>query len=199
MIRRLLSGLIGAPPVRLEGERCVLRPALARDWQEWAALRAESRAFLTPWEPSWPADALTRNAFFRRIRRQAWEWRRDEAYSFFIFDKDSQALVGGLGLTNVRRGVAQAGMLGYWVGERYARRGYVAGATETLLTFAFGPLALHRVEAACLPSNVASRNLLNKLGFFDEGYAREYLYIDGAWREHVLYAMIARGWKRGAT
>lgn len=195
MIRRLLSGLAGAPVVRLAGRRCVLRPALSRDWRDWAALRAESRAFLKPWEPTWPADALSRAAFNRRLRRQAREWRGDEAYNFFIFDDRAGALVGGLGLSNVRRGVAQTAMLGYWVGERYARRGYVGEAAALLLDFAFGTLRLHRIEAACLPGNAASRGLLKKLGFVEEGYARAYLCIDGAWCDHILYAIIADDWR----
>lgn len=196
MIRRLLSGLTSPPPVRLEGRRCALRPALPRDWREWAALRAESRAFLKPWEPTWPADALTRAAFDRRLRRQAQEWRGDEAYNFLIFDCRSEELVGGLGLTNVRRGVAQTAMMGYWVGERFARRGYTGEAAALLLDFAFGNLRLHRIEAACLPSNAASRGLLKKLGFSEEGYARSYLCIDGAWCDHILYAMIVDDWRR---
>ncbi|HRQ82187.1 MAG TPA: GNAT family protein [Azospirillaceae bacterium] len=196
MIRRLLSGLTNPPPVRLEGRRCVLRPALSRDWRDWAALRAESRGFLKPWEPTWPADALTKAAFDRRMRRQAREWRGDEAYNFLIFDVRSEELVGGLGLTNVRRGVAQTAMMGYWVGERFARRGYVGEATTLLLDFAFGNLRLHRIEAACLPSNAASRGLLKKLGFSEEGYARSYLCIDGAWCDHILYAMVADDWRR---
>lgn len=196
MIRRLLSGLTSPPPVRLEGRRCMLRPALPRDWRDWAALRAESRAFLKPWEPTWPADALTRAAFERRLRRQAQEWRGDEAYNFLIFDSRADELVGGLGLTNVRRGVAQTAMMGYWVGERHARRGYVGEAAALLLDFAFGNLRLHRIEAACLPSNTPSRGLLKKLGFSEEGYARSYLCIDGAWCDHILYAVIVDDWRR---
>lgn len=174
----------------------MLRPALPRDWRDWAALRAESRAFLKPWEPTWPADALSRAAFDRRLRRQAREWRADEAYNFLAFDHGSGELVGGLGLSNVRRSVAQTAMLGYWVGERFARRGYTSEAAALLLDFAFGTLRLHRMEAACLPGNAASRGLLKKLGFVEEGYARAYLCIDGAWCDHILYAMIIDDWRR---
>lgn len=195
MFRWLAAGLAGPPAIRLEGRRCLLRPALARDWREWAELRTDSRGFLTPWEPTWPADALSRAAFERRLRRQAQEWRRDEAYSLLIFDSISGALVGGLGLTHVRRGVAQSAMLGYWMGRRHARQGYGAAAVAMMLDFAFDRLELHRVEAACLPENTASRGLLGKLGFAQEGYARGYLRIDGRWCDHVLYAMLADDWR----
>lgn len=191
MIRRLFPGLVGPPPIRLEGPRCVLRPALLRDWRDWAALRAESRGFLKPWEPEWATDALSRSTFERRLRAQTREWRSDLAYNLLIFDRESEALVGGLGLSNVRRGVAQSAMLGYWIGQPYARRGFVAGAVDILLDFSFDVLKLHRIEAACLPDNAASRSLLEKLGFSQEGYAREYLRIDGAWRDHVLYGILA--------
>lgn len=167
-----------------------MRPAQARDWEEWAALREVSRDFLTPWEPTWPADALSRTAFNRRLRRHAAEWRDDEAYSFLSFERISGRLVGGIGLSNVRRGVAQMGTMGYWVGRPYARRGYTTESVRLLLGFAFGQLGLHRVEAACIPTNVASQGVLEKAGFTREGYARSYLRIDGKWADHILYAVL---------
>lgn len=194
MIRFLGGGLIGPPAVRLDGPRCFIRPPAPKDWRPWAELRAVSREFLTPWEPTWPADALTRPAFARRLRRQAQEWREDEAYSFFAFDHQDEAIVGGLGLSNVRRGVAQTATLGYWAGLPYAHRGYISAATRLVLDFAFTQLGLHRVEAACLPINDASRGLLEKVGFTHEGYARGYLRIDGVWRDHVLYAILRDEW-----
>lgn len=198
MIGFLRGGLLGSPSVKLEGRRVLLRPPAARDWKEWAELRGRSRAFLTPWEPTWPADALARDAFLRRTRRQIQEWRDDEAYSLLVFEKLGGALVGGIGLSNVRRGVAQTATLGYWVGEPYARRGYTSEAAALAVDFGFDQLGLHRVEAACLPTNLPSRGLLEKVGFLQEGYARGYLRIDGAWRDHVLYAMLREDWKRPA-
>ncbi len=193
---RLLGAVSAAPPaIRLENARIRLRPAQARDWQAWAGLREASRAFLTPWEPTWPADALSRGAFLRRLRRQAAEWRDDEGYGFLAFRPDQDTLVGGIGLSNVRRGVAQAATLGYWIGQPHARRGHTLEATRLILDFAFGQLGLHRVEAACLPGNDASRGLLEKAGFRHEGFARGYLRIDGAWRDHVLYALLREDWK----
>ncbi len=102
----------------------------------------------------------------------------------------TQVLLGGLTLANVRRGVAQAGSLGYWIGGPYARRGHMTAAVRALLPFAFGALRLHRVEAACIPSNAASIRLLENSGFAREGYAREYLCINGIWQDHLLYARL---------
>jgi ribosomal-protein-alanine N-acetyltransferase len=179
------------PLPAIKGDGVVLRAPQMADHPEWTALRAASRRFLVPWEPTWPADDLTRGAFRRRIKRYAEDLRTDQAYPFFIFRTADDVLVGGLTLANIRRGVAQAGSLGYWVGAPFARRGYMSAAVAAVIPFAFGALRLHRVEAACIPTNAASMRLLEKAGFEREGYARQYLCINGAWQDHVLYARLA--------
>jgi ribosomal-protein-alanine N-acetyltransferase len=178
-------------PPAIERYGVLLRPPQTTDYLEWAKLRERSRAFLVPWEPTWPVDDLTRGAFRRRLKRYAEDQRTDQAYAFFIFRQEDNVLVGGLTLANVRRGVAQAGSLGYWLGEPFVRRGYMSAAVKALLPFTFGTLKLHRVEAACIPTNVASIRLLEKCGFVREGYAREYLCINGLWQDHLLYARLA--------
>jgi ribosomal-protein-alanine N-acetyltransferase len=174
----------------ITGTDVTLRVPQASDFTEWSALRETSRAFLTPWEPTWPADDLTRGAFRRRVKRYAEDLRADLAYAFLIFRSSDNAMVGGLTLANIRRGVAQAGSIGYWVGAPYARRGYMTAALRALLPFCFGTLRLHRVEAACIPSNIASIRLLERTGFQREGYARAYLCINGSWQDHLLYARL---------
>lgn len=190
MIGFLKSGIGGLPPVRLDAERVYLRPPRARDWKKWAALREKSQDFLTPWEPSWPIDALSRGAFVRRARRQHSEWRRDEGYSFLVFRSDDHALLGGIGLSNLRRGVAQIASVGYWIGKPYANQGFMTDSVLAIIEFGFFQLGLHRIEAACLPTNVASRRLLEKVGFQPEGHARAYLRIDGVWQDHLLFALL---------
>jgi len=177
------------PEIRAEG--IVLQAPQMADYSEWSALREASRSFLVPWEPTWPNDDLTRGAFRRRLKRYAEDLRTDQAYPFFIFRAADDVLVGGLTLANIRRGVAQAGSLGYWIGAPFARHGYMSAAVCALLPFAFGALRLHRVEAACIPTNAASMRLLEKNGFRREGYARQYLCINGSWQDHVLYARLA--------
>ncbi|HZH25559.1 MAG TPA: GNAT family protein [Azospirillaceae bacterium] len=196
MIRLLGVGLMQPPAIRLDGERVYLRSPRGRDWQAWADLRGESRAFLEPWEPTWPADALTRAAFARRLRRAAQEWRDDLGYGFLTFELATDRLVGGITISNVRRGVAQMGTVGYWAGERFTRRGFTSEACRLVLGFAFGQLGLHRMEAACLPNNEASITLLERVGFRREGHARGYLRIDGAWRDHLLYGITREEWPR---
>jgi ribosomal-protein-alanine N-acetyltransferase len=172
------------------GAGIYLRPPQSSDHTEWAALREISRGFLTPWEPIWPSDDLTRGAFRRRLKRYADDQRSDVAYAFLIFRGDDDALVGGLTLANIRRGVAQAGSIGYWVGAPFARQGYMTAAVRALIPFSFQNLRLHRLEAACIPGNAASVSLLEKTGFLREGYARKYLCINGSWQDHLLYARL---------
>ncbi|MEP7030676.1 MAG: GNAT family protein [Pseudolabrys sp.] len=174
----------------ITGAGVILRAPQNSDHTEWAGLRQASREFLTPWEPIWPADDLTRGAFRRRLKRYADDQRSDLAYAFMIFRSDDNALVGGLTLANIRRGVAQAGSIGYWTGAPYARKGYMTAAVRALAPFCFRTLRLHRLEAACIPGNAASIRLLEKTGFTREGYARSYLCINGTWQDHFLYARI---------
>ena len=178
------------PLPTIEGDGVFLRAPQMSDYSEWTTLREASRGFLTPWEPTWPTDDLSRAAFRRRLRRYAEDQRTDSSYAFLLFRKSDEALVGGLTLANIRRGVAQAGSLGYWIGEPFARRGLMSGAVQALVPFSFSSLRLHRLEAACIPSNAGSIRLLERAGFEREGYAREYLCINGLWQDHLLFARL---------
>jgi [ribosomal protein S5]-alanine N-acetyltransferase len=173
----------------LDGEGVRLRAPRWRDYEAWTVLRRQSRAFLQPWEPTWPEDDLLRVSFRRRLAAYSREIESDGAYPFFIFRPSDNALVGGVTLSNVRRGVAQMATVGYWIGQPYAGQGYMTAALRPLLAFAFGSLGLHRVEAACVPENEPSRRLLLKSGFQQEGLARAYLKINGNWRDHLLFGM----------
>ena len=174
----------------VEGRGVRLRPPRRGDYEEWSDLRERSRAFLQPWEPSWPADDLTRAAFRRRLTAYARERAEGIAYRFLVFRTDDGALTGGLSLSNIRRGVAQTATLGYWAGEPFAGRGYTSAAVEAAVRFAFGALGLHRVEAACVPENERSARVLLRCGFEHEGRARAYLQIDGRWRDHSLFGIV---------
>lgn len=174
----------------ISGAGVTLRPPHSGDFAEWAALRETGRAFLTPWEPTWPPDDLTRSAFRRRLKRYAEDQRGDLAYAFLIFRSDDNAMVGGLTLANIRRGVAQAGSIGYWIGAPFVRKGYMTAAVRALIPYGFTTLRLHRLEAACIPDNTASIRLLERTAFKREGYARDYLCINGIWQDHLLYARL---------
>jgi ribosomal-protein-alanine N-acetyltransferase len=181
---------------RLDGERVYLRTPRAKDWRAWAAVRKGSRGFLVPWEPTWPPDALSRRSYRRRLRGHALEHRRGTGMTFLILRRADDALLGGITVGDIQRSVAQSCNLGYWVGESHARQGHMNEALGLVLRYAFVTLGLHRVTAACLPANAASQGLLRKLGFHQEGYAREYLRIDGRWQDHLLFALLKSEWER---
>ncbi len=174
----------------LDGEGVRLRAPRSADFQAWTELRRASREFLQPWEPTWPLDDLTRAAFRRRLALYARDRDLGQGHAFFVFRTRDGALVGGVNLRNVMRGVAQSAQLGYWVGERYARQGHISAGVRAVTGFAFRTLGLHRVEAACCTDNEASSRLLVKVGFRPEGLARGYLKINGNWRDHLLFGLI---------
>ena len=185
-----------APP-RLETERLVLRLPVHADFHAWTGLREQSRAFLTPWEPVWHADHLSRRAFTNRVYWAARASRAGTALPLFMIRRDG-VLVGAVTLDTIRRGPAQTGTLGYWVGVSFARQGYMREALAAVVAHAFGPMDLSRLEAACLPENAASRGVLEKSGFKYEGVAQGYLQINGRWRNHVLYSNLRHD-RRGRT
>lgn len=183
-------GLTTGAPV-IDGNGIFLRMPRVADFEEWSALRGESREFLSPWEPVWPEDDLTRSAFRRRIRRYERDLHEESAYAFLVFRKHDRTMLGGATLTNLRRGAAQAGSLGYWMGRAFAGKGYMSAAIAALVPFAHSMLRLRRIEAACLLSNAASIRLLEKMNFSREGTARQYLSIAGSWQDHLLYARLS--------
>jgi ribosomal-protein-alanine N-acetyltransferase len=185
---RSTSGIDAEAEVR--GQEVSLRHPAMGDYAAWAELRAMSRQHLTVWEPQWSRDELTRSAFRRRLRQYQRELKEDQGYAFLIFRHADGALLGGLSVSNVRRGVAQAASIGYWIGAPYVGRGHMTDAVKAILPFAFGTLGLHRLEAACLPHNLPSTRVLEKAGFKREGMARRYLKINGAWQDHDLFALL---------
>ena len=174
----------------ITGKTVFLRHPDISDYAEWATLRAESAAFLRPWEPTWPPDDLERTAYRGRIRRYNQEIAAGTGFPFFVCAADKGTILGGITLGNIRRGVSQCGQIGYWTGERHCGRGYMSEAVGLLCEHAFLARGLHRLEAACIPDNTRSIRILEKAGFEREGYLRSYLKIDGIWRDHLLYSRI---------
>jgi ribosomal-protein-alanine N-acetyltransferase len=196
MFRRGIIFPGGQEPV-LKGNEVHLRYPQYIDFLQWSKLRNASKDFLSPWEPTWAPDELTRAGYRRRLRRYGSEIRNDLAYPFFVFRNTDNVLVGGCTLSNVRRGVCHSASLGYWMGEPHTRQGYAFEAVNLIVPFVFKTLGLHRLEAACIPDNKASSGLLHKLGFYEEGCARGYLQIGGEWRDHILFALLKDDWTVG--
>jgi ribosomal-protein-alanine N-acetyltransferase len=184
--------------IQIATERMVLRLPQHSDFRDWSGLRQQSVDFLVPWEPVWARDHLSRKSFTNRVYWAARAVSQGTALPLFLTLKDDAALLGAITLDNIRRGPAQAGTLGYWIGAKHARQGYMGEAIRAVVHYAFNELDLSRVEAACLPENTASRGVLEGTGFKYEGVAQSYLQINGRWRNHVLYANL-RNDRRGRT
>jgi ribosomal-protein-alanine N-acetyltransferase len=178
-------------PVELSSDRLLMRMPRATDYRAWQKLRAESREFLQPWEPKWRPDELSGSSFRARLNRYEEEYEAGQAIALFLFERDSEDLLGGITIGLIRRGVAQSCMIGYWMGERHAGRGHMAHALDLAIPYIFGPLELHRIEAACIAENRRSIRLLEKAGFQHEGFLRDYLKINGQWRDHLMYSLLA--------
>ena len=178
----------------IQGRGVWLRPPQVSDYGPWAELRAQSRAHLMPWEPAWPRDDLTKSAYRRRIKHYQREARDDLGYAYLVFEGEDDRLVGGLTLSNIRRGVTQSVMLGYWLGLPFVGQGHMTAAVRAVLPHAFEALRLHRVEAAVQPGNARSVGVLKRAGFVEEGLARRYLKINGTWQDHLLFAILAEDW-----
>ena len=186
-----------ARPLTIATERMVLRLPVREDMRAWTALRVASRDFLTPWEPSWAADHLSDRSFAHRVSWARRSARDATGLPLFLVRHDG-VLLGAITLDNIRRGPAQTGTIGYWIGAPFAQQGFMREAIAGLVHHAFAVMDLSRIEAACLPENAASRGVLEKAGFKYEGVAQSYLQINGRWRNHVLYANL-RNDRRGRT
>jgi ribosomal-protein-alanine N-acetyltransferase len=182
----------------MSGSRVSLRALKTPDWETWRSVRIASRDWLEPWEPlgepGTPDPVTDPEAF--KARCGAWERQRhfDAAYGFGIFVGKGATFVGEVSLGSVQRGPFQSANVGYWIGAEYAGQGYMPEAVAVILRFAFEELRLHRVEAAIVPRNGASRRVAEKLGLRDEGTALRFLQIRGVWEDHVRYGITADEW-----
>ena len=186
------------PKINIETENLTMRLPQMIDRDEWINLRRKSADFLMPWEPNWRDDHLTKKSFAQRVEWARKSVQNNTAIPLFIIRRSDQLLVGAITLDNIRRGPAQTATIGYWTGEPYIRQGFMGDALPAVVYYAFETLDLSRIEAACLPKNLASRRVLEKSGFKYEGVAQSYLQISGRWRNHVLYANL-RNDRRGKS
>ena len=182
------------PDLELEGERVILRPPKPEDYQSWIDVRGCNRKYLKPFEPTWPENCLSHDFYERRLRRQAYDWHRDLGRYFIILRKDDQAIIGGMNINYILRGVAQSASLGYWIDEAEQGKGYMAEAIALTLHYGFTNMDLNRINAATILNNERSQKLLERAGFVKEGVAKSYLKIDGRFQDHILYAVCKEDW-----
>jgi ribosomal-protein-alanine N-acetyltransferase len=181
----------------LGGPRVLLRPLKGNDFDAWHEVRTRSRDWLEPWEPlpePGAPDPVTDHEAFR-ARCGAWERQRhfDSAYGFGMFLLDG-TFIGEVSLGSVQRGPFQSAFVGYWVDSAYAGQGLMPEAVAVIMRHGYEDLGLHRIEAAIVPRNIASRRVVEKIGMREEGLAERFLQIRGVWEDHVRYAMTREEW-----
>ena len=183
-------------PVELRGRRLVLRPMVPQDFEQWREVRRRCRDWLTKWEPrsspGHPDVVEDHRAFSARCGARDRERQMGTGYGFGIFVEDRFA--GEINLNGVQRGAFQNAYVGYWIDRAMAGNSYTPEAAVVAFRFAFEDLELHRLQVAIIPRNTASRRVAEKLGLRDEGTAVRYLEIDGAWEDHVRYAITSEDW-----
>ncbi len=172
-------------------DRVFLRKPTPRDREEYLALRRRSALFLRPWEPRPTATSMANQRFAEWVA-SARDGRHEK---LLICRIDGGTILGAVNLNEIIRGPAQSAYLGYWVGVRHARRGYMTEALQLALRHAFRTLRLHRVEANILPTNRASLALIRRAGFRREGYSSKYLKIAGRWADHERWALLVEDWQ----
>ena len=182
--------LVSSVQSPLSNRQLYLRYPQKLDYPQWASLRAASADFLRPWEPLWPRDDLTPQGYRRRLVQYNKDQKSGRGLPYLIFRRSDNRLLGGVNVSNIRRGICQQASIGYWMGEDFAGHGYMSNALALLLPYLFDFQGLHRIEAACLPRNQRSITVLRKQGFQLEGKARSYLCINGRWEDHLLFSLL---------
>ena len=185
---KIISARESSPELR--GVHVFLQTPNVSHYKEWSTLREKNKEFLTPYEPKWAQNGLTLGFYKKRLARQKIERQAGRGAFFFIFEKNTNELIGGINLNNIQYGAAYHASLGYWLGEDFQRQGYMAEALSLMKMYAFNGLNLKRLNAACLPDNERSVRLLEKAGFTEEGYAPKYLQINGVWQDHRLFGLL---------
>lgn len=170
----------------LHRDGVTVRPLRRRDETEWLALRAENRAWLRPWEATVPGAKPQTMSFASYVRSEQRAHRRRTGFPMVI--EVDGALVGRAALTRLEWGAERGGSIGYWVSHHVAGRGIAPTAVALLAEHGFAQ-GLHRLEIAVRPENAASLRVAQKLHFREEALRRSYLFIDGAWRDHRIFAL----------
>lgn len=183
---------------KINTARCYLRLPELNDYELWVNLRRKSESFLSPWEPARDRNFYSLSLFKARVRWAKKKFNEKKVLHVFVFRQEDGVLMGAITLSHLRRGAAQSGSIGYWLGEPYVKNGYMSEAVRAVIFQAFKKFELSRVEAATLPENRASRSLLENIGFKYEGVAQSYLQIAGRWRNHIMYSFL-RDDRRGKS
>jgi [ribosomal protein S5]-alanine N-acetyltransferase len=177
-------------------ERLIVRGAAETDVQSLIRFFAENGEHMAPWEPARPADFHTEEFWRIQVGRHRRAFESGSAVMLFMFPKEQPVeVVGQISFTSIVRGPADMCTLGYALAAKAQGNGYMHEALEASIRYVFEQLHMHRVTANFMPHNERSNSVLRRLGFTVEGYARDYLYVNGGWRDHVLTSLTNPEWK----
>ena len=179
----------------IETERLVLRLPTEDDIPAVIDYYRSNRGHLEPWSPLWPRGFFETDYWRDQVAARRAEERAGTGLRTFIFVKRGGRLAGNASLTQIERGPAQYCVLGYGLAEWAQGHGYMREAVAAIVRHAFEELGLHRVAANYMPHNVRSAAVLRACGFTVEGYARDYLQINGRWEDHILTAITNPAWR----
>ena len=188
---------------QLQTDRLVLRPAEPAMAQAHADFMRRNRAHFARWDPPRPADVESAEGWTARLQDAIDGWRQDREARFVMFERTAGAMIGRINFTSISRGPFQSCLLGYQIDAAHEGRGLMSEALRAAIAYMFDVRRLHRIEANYRPENARSAALLARLGFDRIGLAPGYLFIDGAWRDHVQTQKLNTGfdpaWLRSAA
>jgi ribosomal-protein-alanine N-acetyltransferase len=175
-------------PVRLAHGDVVVRPLESTDSAAWREVRSRNADWLRPWDATMPPGAGTRAGSYRQVARRLLRLARKGQAMPFAIEVDGR-FAGQVTVNNIVRGSAQFASIGYWLGQEFAGRGVMPTAVALVIDHCFAEAGLHRVEICIRPENTNSLRVVEKLGIREIGYAPLFLHIDGAWRDHRIFAV----------
>ncbi|MBT3784001.1 GNAT family N-acetyltransferase [bacterium] len=180
--------------VFVESERVFCRLPREEEAETILQYYEKNQAHFSPWDPERPEEFYTQSFWLDYIKRARNEFRADKTLRFCVFLKEGRELIGHANFVNFERGPFQNCRVGYSIGKDHEGKGLMSEALQICIHYLFETLDFHRVEANCIPENRRSRTLLEKLGFSEHGIAKNYLKINGSWRDHVLTSITKENW-----
>lgn len=179
----------------IPGQRLIIRMANNQDVTRIIRYFSQNKDYLTPYYPTWTDNFFSQEYWQLQIDTNLHEFVNDHSLRLFIFAKDNlDEIIGTINFNNFVRGSAQYCTVGYSLAQAWQGRGYMHEALSNAIDYMFGTLNMHRIMACYMPHNRRSGNLLKKLGFVVEGYARDYLIINGKWEDHILTSLVNSHW-----
>ncbi|MBE9206785.1 ribosomal protein S5-alanine N-acetyltransferase [Nostoc sp. LEGE 06077] len=180
----------------ITSDRLLLRIAIKEDIPQILRYFRENKAYLTPFYPQWVDDFFTELYWQYQLENTFLEFIHDQSLKLFIFSKKNpQAILGTINFNNFIRGAAHFCYVGYSLAESEQGKGYMTEALKVAIQYVFDDLNFHRIMANYMPHNQRSGNVLKRLGFVVEGYARDYLLINGKWQDHILTSLTNPHWQ----